>query len=110
MTRAYLLAAATPACLIGLSWAANGYLGGLDRLPMQWGIDGRPNWFAPRWVALGFGPGVGLFAMATMLVRCRRDSDGTRAFRTLLPMSALLIGGQVFYLCMLWTKGIAQPG
>jgi len=23
-----------------------------DRVAMQWGPDGRPNWYAPKWVAL----------------------------------------------------------
>lgn len=26
------------------------------RLPMQWGLNGRPTWFAPRAVALAFTP------------------------------------------------------
>jgi hypothetical protein len=23
-----------------------------DRVAMQWGLDGRPNWCAPKWLAL----------------------------------------------------------
>ena len=110
MTRVYLLAAATTACLIGLSWAANGHPGHLDRLPMQWGIDGQPNGSAPRWIALSFGPGIGIFAMATVLVRYRYDPDGTRAFRALLPVSAIVIGAHVFHLLMLWAKASVPLG
>ena len=109
MLRASLLAAATAACLIGLSFAANVHLGGLDRLPMQWGVDGRPNWFAPRWIALSFGPGIGIVAMATVLVRYRYDSDGTQAFRALLPVSAIVISAHAFHLYMLWAKASVPP-
>jgi hypothetical protein len=23
-----------------------------ERVAMQWGLDGRPNWYAPKWLAL----------------------------------------------------------
>jgi len=26
------------------------------RLPMQWGLNGTPNWYAPRWLAISFMP------------------------------------------------------
>ena len=29
-----------------------------DRLPMQWGLDGKPTWYAPRRVALAVVPGI----------------------------------------------------
>lgn len=42
--------------MIALSWRANRQLHGVDRLPMQWGFDGKPTWFAPRRIALAFSP------------------------------------------------------
>jgi hypothetical protein len=26
-----------------------------DHVAMQWGLDGRPNWYAPKWLALCWG-------------------------------------------------------
>ena len=33
-----------------------------DRVVMQWGLDGRPNWYAPKWLAL-WGMAVFMFAV-----------------------------------------------
>ena len=33
-----------------------------DRVAMQWGLDGRPNWYAPKWLAL-WGMAVFMFAV-----------------------------------------------
>lgn len=41
-------------CIIAL-WA-NRRFAHLSRLPMQWGIDGRVNWSAPRHMALATIP------------------------------------------------------
>jgi hypothetical protein len=38
-----------------------------DRVAMQWGFDGRPNWYAPKWVALWWS--VGLLLAARFLIR-----------------------------------------
>ncbi len=46
----------TLAVLSGLSALAGSWAGDLDRLPMQWGLNGRPTGYAPKWVALGFIP------------------------------------------------------
>jgi hypothetical protein len=37
------------------------------RLPMQWGVGGKPTWFASRGVALGFTPVLACVVFAAML-------------------------------------------
>jgi hypothetical protein len=42
-----------------------------DSLPMQWGLNGRPNWYAPRRPALLITPllsGVGLLTGAVLIL------------------------------------------
>jgi hypothetical protein len=46
------------ALLAAISLCANKRLRNHDRLPMQWGANGRPTWSAPRQVALSFTPGL----------------------------------------------------
>lgn len=59
---AYLLAVADVAFLGGLvlmallSWSAAGHIGPDERVPMQWGLNGRPVWRASRRTALLFSP------------------------------------------------------
>ena len=39
-----------------LSWCTGHNLPGVTVWPMQWGLDGKPTWHAPRSVALAFVP------------------------------------------------------
>lgn len=48
------------------SIAASKRFRGYRRLPMQWGFDGKPTWYASRHVALAFGPTV--IAGVTILI------------------------------------------
>lgn len=47
------------------------------RVPMQFGINGKPNWFAARWVALIFVPICGVVYIASLWMMTR-DGSGTR--------------------------------
>lgn len=38
-----------------------------DRLPMQWGLDGRPTWRAPRAIAVSFTPVLAAVSLAIPL-------------------------------------------
>ena len=61
----YLVAAALLA-----RWADR-RLAAHDRLPMQWGLSGRPNWYAPRRPALIVTPllsGIGLLTGAVLIL------------------------------------------
>ncbi|KQO71604.1 hypothetical protein [Methylobacterium sp. Leaf89] len=107
MRRAYLIVAATVAVLTCLSWVASVRFSEASFLPMQWGIDGRPTWYAPKWMALSFGPMIGCFVMASILITRRYDHDGARAVRDLLPAIVIVTGGQAFYLFVLLTRAAA---
>ena len=109
MKDTYILVAATVLILVGLSWTASGHLGASGLIPMQWGVNGHPSWYAPKWFALSFGPAIGCFAMASVLAARHYDPDCARAIRELLPLSAILISGHAFYLYMLWKQASSQP-
>lgn len=51
---------------------------GTRQLPMQWNFSGNVTWFAPRALALGFIPVVGLLVISSMLISDHRNgSDHT---------------------------------
>lgn len=37
-------------------------------LPMQWGVNGKPTWYAPRKLAFAFTPALATLVMAFMLL------------------------------------------
>jgi len=91
---AFLLAATAPAMMTLLSRRAMPRLAHRDRLPMQWGLDGRPTWYAPRLVALFFAPALATLCLAiplTLLALLPADipqaDDGRR---TLLLIVAVM--------------------
>ncbi|NUR13496.1 MAG: hypothetical protein HOQ20_16875 [Bradyrhizobium sp.] len=43
------------------------------RIPMQWGTDGRPTWFAPRLIGLWFSFGVTTALSAFLLILALHD-------------------------------------
>lgn len=68
----YLVAAAL------LAWWADRRLAAHDRLPMQWGLSGRPNWYAPRRPALIITPllsGIGLLTGAVLILFSRGEPN-----------------------------------
>ena len=54
------------AAMVAASFIANRRLPPAERLPMQWGISGRPTWSAPRLAALGFTPVLTLVTLAVI--------------------------------------------
>ena len=65
------LAVAYLAVVTVMGVRADRRLGHLPRLPMQWGLDGRPSWTAPRRAALVAVPllaGAGVFVSTVLLV------------------------------------------
>lgn len=53
--------------LVAISLAALSKLPPDARLPMQWGVGGKPTWFASRSVALGLTPALACLVFAVML-------------------------------------------
>ena len=75
-----------------------------DRLPMQWGLNGRPNWYAPRRPALILTPllsGVGLlFGAVLILFSSGEPNVGEPQVLGLLV--SLAVVGIVVYAGWLW--------
>ncbi len=55
----YIVVISAVGVLVLMSVSANRRLDSLTELPMQWGLDGRPTWYAPRRIALAFTPALG---------------------------------------------------
>ena len=82
------------------------------RLPMQWSLDGRPTWYAPRRLALIAFPilsGAGLLVIAAMsVVTAMAPATMTASPGLLLPFGLGILGIGLFavYLRMvaLWDR------
>jgi hypothetical protein len=70
-----LIAAAIILAVGGSTLAASKRVRGYPRLPMQWGFDGKPTWFASRRLALAFGPIV--FSGVTILILVSTQASPT---------------------------------
>ena len=60
-----------------------------QRLPMQWGFDGRPTWTAPRNLALSFTP---ILAALTLILTAMASFLGPLEGTDLRIFFAVLIG------------------
>ncbi len=71
---------------------------------MQWGLNGRPNWYAPRRIALLVTPLLGgcgfLLATAVLFVAPRSDAADAAGMTPLLAVLALL--GLAVFAGYLW--------
>ena len=54
-----------------------------DRVAMQWGPNGEPTWYAPKWLAMW---GIIIFMAAVRLFVDRRESAVNEAGDILIPM------------------------
>jgi len=92
--------------------AASRYFGQrirIQEIPMQWGSDGRPTWFAPRiiglWWMLYFAVavGVGLLALAHFATGARAGN----LWLTVMLFSVIATAVQVWHLnaVMRWAAG-----
>ena len=81
------------------------------RLPMQWGFDGRPTWYARRAVALAFTPG--LAAVIAVSIGLSAGWTGAPSAGALLGVVGLVGSGFLaahaahLYLLSRWLK--SQP-
>lgn len=84
------------------SWADR-RLGHHQQLPMQWGFNGQPNWFAPRRIALIATPilsGIGFFGATLITAVPVATHTGPAGVNRLLVALALL--GIAIYAGYLW--------
>jgi len=87
--------------LTALAYRANTRFRSESRLPMQWGITGAVNWFAPRAVALAFIPilGIGVLGFQVFMgvnVPPRAGQEGL-VFPVLVGTGATLIAIQLLH-------------
>lgn len=103
----FVIAALFIACLVVLSMRADRRLSGHDRLPMQWGLFGKPNWYAPRRIALYFAPalcGLILTPLA-VVVQFIPTADSSAEGTALSVMVAIGAGYALVHLAYLWAVG-----
>lgn len=85
------LAAVAVLLMAGLAVRAERRFADHPTLPMQFGLDGRPNWRAPRRIALSFMPGLALLVFLPLLAFAPAEI-GAMAIA-----AASMLGGQTFY-------------
>ncbi|MNS64565.1 hypothetical protein D3C72_976990 [compost metagenome] len=100
-TASILLALFFVAGLAGMSWRAARGLAREQRLPMQWGFDGRPVWSAPRDLALAFTPVLAALtlmptALLSLMGPSRQGAD--LFFDVLIGMGLVWIGAHALHL------------
>jgi hypothetical protein len=79
-------------------WAAYLYFhwAGVDALPMQWGLTGKPTWFAARGPALFFFPFLSAVVVGMIVFARRGDAPlGGAAFTAALLL--VIQAGWVFF-------------
>lgn len=63
MASGNLICIAIVLLMAAMSWRADRRLRHVERLPMQWGFNGKPTWYAPRRLALAFSPLLAIFVL-----------------------------------------------
>jgi len=62
--------------MAAMSWRAEHRLRHAERLPMQWGLNGKPTWYAPRRIAVAFLPLLAACTFILLAVAQRTTEDG----------------------------------
>lgn len=103
-----LIAVVAGLVLVALARRADARLPRAERLPMQWSFSGAVNWTAPRRVALGFIPALGV-AILTAVAVCLRlfePREGQEGWDTpvMLALALALVGSYLLHLKLIaWT-------
>lgn len=95
---AYMVGIGTVTVLVLVSLSAGRRLRHLAELPMQWGMDGKPTWSAPRHVALAFMPTVGALIMLAIALR------GSISPGTVCVVAASFIAAHILHLTLIARK------
>lgn len=66
----------------------------VETIPMQWGLNGQPTWFAARGVALGFMPALAVCMLTAIELAAGVRDPGPR----LLETAVLLFAVQALHL------------
>jgi uncharacterized membrane protein len=75
--KSYEIAAATVLLLVILSLIADLRFQSLRKIPMHWGLDGKPTWSAPRVLGLAFMPLLATIVLAAVAVQTAMLPTGT---------------------------------
>lgn len=89
--------------LVAISLRANQTLPPSSKLPMQWGLDGRPYWSAPRRVALSFTPLLYLLTAVPMalLLPQQWGPEVPVMLGVFGVVAAGFIGGHIFHIWLI---------
>ena len=74
------------------------------RVPMQWGITGRPTWYAPVWFAVSFTPILAALALSLIVWLPAVSAKATRDFDRAFPavIAVFLFVHVVHLACAFW--------
>lgn len=92
---AYMVGIGTVTVLVLVSLSAGRQLRHLAELPMQWGLDGKPTWSAPRYVALAFTPAVGSLIMLAIALK------GSISLGAVCVVAASFIAAHILHLTLI---------
>ncbi len=93
--------------LIGLSLRANQSLPPSDKLPMQWGFDGRPTWSVSRKIALIFTPSLYLMTALPIafLLPLQWGPDVAAMLGALTFVAAGFVSAHIFHIWLIRRDG-----
>lgn len=105
---AIVIACVTMAALVWLSLRADRRLQHVERLPMQWSLNGQPTWSAPRRLALSFTPVLATVVLIAAVISVATlephpGQDGLE-IPVVLFLAASLLATHVFHLWMIDRK------
>ncbi len=61
------------------------------RIPMQWGLDGKPTWTAPRGIGLWFAPILAVIVLGFVAVVLRQAAPTTEATAAAGPVTVQIV-------------------
>lgn len=109
---AYLaLVAVAAMLLVAISIRANRTLSDSAKLPMQWGIDGRPTWYAPRKTALAFTPSLYLISALAIafLIPVKWEPDVPAMLCVMVFIAAAFVAAHLFHIWLIRRGGWQRP-
>jgi hypothetical protein len=98
------IAAFAVCVLVMMSVRTNRRFRHVERLPMQWLLDGSVTWTAPRLVALAFTPvlaGIVLAATVWLTTLTPRPGQEDFAIPTLIFVALVFVGAHAFHLSLI---------
>lgn len=92
----YAACALIVAAMIAASITATVKFPAASRLPMQWGVNGKPTWYAPRKLALAFTPVLAALVVAFVLLMAEAAPD------TAVLIAVAFLAGHLLHLWLVY--------